>query len=365
MPTKQQIRQALWSVQYFPQFRRHASPTATVVRDQLRALVLPIPLQQAIEHLVADYDEHDRTRRRRAFVKIGAAGLFDFRRLERFFGSSTEASKFRDSLIQLAQAFGLANVTEALQQRPQDVSAYVSKQLLAGAAIGDCIAADPTCMACLDGKTWDTTVTAASRVRRALEDLPAVLDPRSWPHCGDIFDKTDLVQWDPVPKKWVPYAGSMTATPIGSPWTTAKSAFGAPEVGMQEDVTVGATDSGGFVAAFSNVLNIDFAVSLGNPNPLDDAIRVDYSLNDPLSSVVFGQSVSGGLRNDEGYVLATREPTAPNDWSVIKVVKTVQFDDLTPTGGTVDYGELLNYMAPGILCLWLEDTSEMTPCCDL
>ena len=69
---------------------------------------------------------------------------------------------------------------------------------------------------------------------------------------------------------------------------------------------------------------------------------------------------------DEGYssAVSTVGPGG-GDWSQIEVFKRVQFVDFTafnnPFG--VDPGELLNYLAPATLCLWLEDATRGSPCC--
>ena len=55
--------------------------------------------------------------------------------------------------------------------------------------------------------------------------------------------------------------------------------------------------------------------------------------------------------------------------SQVEMVKTAQFVDLTLQGSNnplgLDPGEILNYLAPASLCLWLEDLTQGAVCCQV
>jgi hypothetical protein len=364
MPSRDHIRQAIWSIQYYTQFRSRIDPAASVLPPINRQQLLPIDLLEAIDILTKDYDEHDRARRRNAFVKLGTAGLFDSDRRRRFFGDDAVAQKAFDAIVELGTILGLKNVTGAMAQNRAHLREYVDKELsLALAGSGECLPMETTCVACLDGKTWDTTVFATARVPRPLPELAAVLDPRSWRACSTTFEDIHIAAFDNVFMTWDELKNPNLPN-VGEPWSTAKASPADPELGLWEQVVIGATAAGGFVAEFVNVLNVELTVDTTNPDPFMDEILVTYSLNQPISSALFGQVMAGGLLNDEGYARAFRDPLSPADWTRVEMKKTIQFRDLTDAGGAFDYGELLNYVAPGISCLWLEDSTETSPCCE-
>jgi hypothetical protein len=366
MPSLNQIRQASWSVQYYTQFRSRADPGASVLpKIHGESLLLPIGLIEAIGILTSDYDEHDRARRRNAFVKLGTAGLFDQDRLRRFFGDDAKAQTAHTAIADLGKALGLQKVAEAMSWERKSLPGYVDKELwFVVRDNSECLPMDTTCVACLDGKTWDTTVTATARVPRPIEELAVVLDPRSWHRCGSsVFKDIQIMEFDPtVPEQWK-IIKHPNLPRLGEPWSTIRKSPGDPELGLFEQVIIGATATDGFVAEFRNILNITLTKSLRNPNPQDDEIRLTFSLNTPLSSTLFGQEMAGGLVNDEGFGRAVRDQLSPADWTRVTMKKIVQFRDLTDNGGAFDYGELLNYIAPGLSCLWLEDSTELNPCC--
>lgn len=364
MPSTNEIRQAVWSVQYNTQFRRKAD-AESVLTARIREAVLPIQLDAALEILIGSYDDHDLARRSSAFVKIGAAGLFRLESLVRFFGNEERAQRTRALIVTLADAVGIKKIEEALSQKPSNVASYVDKQLLAtiNSTPGTCVPIDATCVACIDGRTWETTVAASARVPRPIAELAEVLDPRNWNRCGTTFKDIAIVQWNTSTSKWERPNPPILLPGKGQSWSTSRPGPHTPERGLFEHVQIGQSASGQFIAEFQNVLNIDFVVSLTGASA--DKIEVTYSLNTPLEGMVFGQPIGGGLINDEGYARAIRDATSPMTWSRVEMQKTVQFVDLTPAGGTYDFGELLNYMAPGMLCLWLEEPSQISPCCQL
>ena len=363
MPSLNQIRQASWSIQYYTQFRSRADPGASVLpKINGEALLLPIDLIEAIHILTSDYNEHDRARRRNAFVKLGTAGLFDKDRLRYFFGDDAVAQTARTAIADLGTVLGLQNVTEAMSWDRRYLPEYVDKELWKVVrGNNECLPMDTSCVACLDGKSWETTVTATARVPRPIEELAAVLDPRSWPQCSDVFKDMDIVEWNGADWDVIKHPNLPR---LGEPWSTEQRSPRDPLRGLRERVIIGATRSSGFVAEFNNVLRITLTKSLTNRNPRQDEIRVTFSLKDSLKSILFGQELEGVFKNDHGHGLATRDELSPANSTLVEMKKTLEFKDLTDgRRGAFDYGELLNYIAPGLSCLWLEDTRDMSPCC--
>jgi hypothetical protein len=308
----------------------------TMFRSGLRASVLPLrlqlmPLTEAIELLLGCFDEHDATRRRRAVAKLVAAGLHDENHLLRVTDPDT-AKILRTQVRSLVDSVGVDPARIAglsLSDAPLAVLRLMSDAALAA---GECAVRNPSCVACLDGMTLQTTVTAVVEVNRPLDELRRVLDPRNWDECSDAFVDTHPVKLEPN------YPPATIAAPPGDPWCGH----------LWEEVDTG-------IAKFVNVLKVEFHVG--------DNIEVEFQLYDPVSAEILGIPRGGALLVDQGSVTATSISTG---WSEIRVVKTVQFVDLTPgdPGNQYDVGELLNYLAPGILCLWHEDETQMGPCCD-
>jgi hypothetical protein len=72
-------------------------------------------------------------------------------------------------------------------------------------------------------------------------------------------------------------------------------------------------------------------------------------------------TINGGIEIDFGE---TRVEQVSSGSSRVSISKTVRFADLTPgPGKNIDYGELLNYWLPAMLCLWVDEDVEIGPCC--
>jgi hypothetical protein len=82
-----------------------------------------------------------------------------------------------------------------------------------------------------------------------------------------------------------------------------------------------------------------------------------YSLGRCLRSRYLWDTRPGGILLDEGYIKV--RPIAPEIWR-LTARKTIRFADRTRpvrADNTFDFGQTLNYIAPGAMTWWLQ--SEM------
>src|SRR2546422_9725334 len=106
MPSKPELRQAMWSVYQHAFFR--PGLRASVLPETVR----PISLVQALVVLLASSDAHDYSRRERALRKLAAAGLTDRRRLARLAGAEL-AADILARVETLAQLVGVDEIGRA------------------------------------------------------------------------------------------------------------------------------------------------------------------------------------------------------------------------------------------------------------
>jgi hypothetical protein len=119
---------------------------------------------------------------------------------------------------------------------------------------------------------------------------------------------------------------------------------------LAEDVAVSwgldDTQSG----SFHNVLRIDrFKVDADNA-----AIDLDFSLARSIDSRILWDERPGGIVVDQGFIKARR--MGPERWRVTNH-KVLLFSDRSPNvagQGPMDFGQLLNYLAPAAMSWWLE-----------
>ena len=98
-------------------------------------------------------------------------------------------------------------------------------------------------------------------------------------------------------------------------------------------------------AAFDNRLKITYWKS-----PSGDEVRWDFDLRDNRETRLYGSSQGGILTRDVGHLKAKQE--IGGNPTLVEVEKTVAFDN-----------ETLTLLAPGLMCLWAENASEVMPCC--
>jgi hypothetical protein len=310
------MRDALWSV-YFKAADRSRSVLPPAVR--------PLRLEHALDILIDHKDQHGGARRRRAVFELAAAGLHDTVRAR-----PAVARRVK----RLATDLGVEHILDRVQ-RPADIG-HAAQGLLAAPPRGtDCVSLKTRRVKVnYDPPTHASTITATILVNKPLDQMVPFIDPRRWTLCSDFFERSDAV--DPRTPDYDPIV-------LGDPPT------GRWQLYERFVVPIG---------AFENVLNIEF-MNTGNE------IQVRYGLYDSVSFELLGLELAGALEVDQGSVTAVRWANPPT-WTEMTVVKTVVFRDLTPDDpaeGGIDQGQWLNYCAPAMLGLWMDDTSQARLCC--
>jgi hypothetical protein len=228
-----------------------------------------------------------------------------------------------------------------------NISEYVREFADAGAFLewcppdsGSAMTVYPTsCVVVQDAETLVSMVTATALV--SCEDfstLARAVDPQCWACSSDVVTRTSYVHgcYDLRSQK--------PPTP-GAGLKRGKSRF------LAEDVTVrwglDATRMGGF----HNVLRIDnFKVDRKRQR-----IDVDFSLARSIDSRILWDGRPGGILFDHGFI-KVRPMLAPDRWRVT-TRKVLLFSDRSPNvaaTGSIDFGQMLNYLAPAALSWWLE-----------
>jgi len=296
-----------------------------------------VALEDALKALTQDESEHRDRNLARAAQQLAKGGFFSFSHSAASLERRSELAPLMKGLLsdlRLADDV-VAKLTEAA---PQDAGNLIAEALeSAELELDPCPITNRTCTACYNATSGATTVTATGTVSRPITDMPKVIDPQNWHHCSEAFE-------DSVSVVEVNAGGTLAGYYNPSP-----NPSGVPWSGMLYEKV----DGGGTV--YENVLWINYTQSppVGTPNLL----RVEYSLKEPYKPNV------GELRKDEGHMTATRHSFDPLHKTDIEIVKTVRFADFTPGGGPWDIGELPNYYAPALLCLWLDDQLYLGPCC--
>lgn len=324
-----ELRNAMWSVYLHTGFRNGLK--APILRQD-RGLE-PMPLDHALEALLRGFDEHDAARRGIALRRLVAAGLHDVERLRQLVGPAA-AANLRGLMEQLADSISID--LRLLDGLPLPLALQQLVDMLQSGLwfAGSCKIADPRCVACHDGLSLRTTVTGSVRVNRTPLQLARIVDPRAWDLCNPWFLETFRTKSD---KDFSKHADNDTI-PLGVPWTGH----------LFERVQAGPV-------ILHNVLEIkQFQVA-------PELVRLEYDEHKSIETVFPTGSIYGGIEVDYGF---TRVTPVSSGWSRILFRKTLRFVDLTPGPGTeIDYGELLNYWAPAILCLWVDEGTEVGPCC--
>ena len=352
------LRAAMWSVYY------HTLNLQTLRRPLVRAAEKdfgPIPLEQALQRIV-DADDHGSEERRfRVLGQLGMAGLASRARLEELRAvahnaeevglvSSIEEVQFQ--MVRLTESLGIPSAAILDKSRSQLLAFLL--ELMRSRRV--CVVIEPSCET--SSTLWDangrpfTTVTARAKVNKTPTQLARTIDPRSWGTCLDHFETLRVLPRNAA-GDYLPFGPD--TDPIGQPWSPGT----APHL-FWERVTI-ETVAGSSV--FENILRIaSFTVTPA-------ATRLDFVLQESRLLQYPGlPDLPACVTIDEGYssAVSTLGPDAGN-WSQIEVFKKVQFVDLTAAGPVFGYdaGEWLNYLAPTSLCLWLEDATRGSPCCNV
>jgi hypothetical protein len=157
-------------------------------------------------------------------------------------------------------------------------------------------------------------------------------DPRTWStNFNSTFRKTYQVKARPPdPFEDPPSMGFPPTHGPGESWHGLLFEFARMEVSAFGDLT-----------EFRNILNIDFRVGPGS------ALKLIYSLNECLTTSVFGIEDEGGIDVDAGEGVVS--VTTKNSTEMIKssALKCIRFSEAAP------YSEELNIMVFPFLLLWI------------
>ena len=303
------MRRAMWSVYY-----KSAGHRRSVLPPRLR----PMRLEDALDVLIAHPDQHGGARRRRAALRLAAADLHEKARPEVVHRVTKLANEVHvEGLLDSVGERDLSSVNSVLKKAPH--------------AKIDCAAVNNVKIKVdYDPRTHDSTVISVGLVQKPLAQMVGDLDPYRWSKCSDFFERSEPV--DPVDYK--PLGGRVAN---GKRWQMYER-FALPG------------------AVFENILNICFTVT-------DTLISADYSLYDSLLFEFGVLQLPGVLERDSGYV---RARALSADWTQVSMKKTIRYRDLTPDDGPeggIDAGQWLNYVAPAMLGLWIDDASQARICC--
>jgi hypothetical protein len=184
-----------------------------------------------------------------------------------------------------------------------------------------------------DSRTLTTASTVTSLVQSDFAALSTAVDPQSWSWSSDVVQKAGYV------------TGPFDLTPSADP-PELGSTFRSRLVEEQAGLSWGrdASQQG----TFHNLLNVSQSV-----HP-DTSITVRFSLCRSVSSRVLWDERVGGIRLDQGFIKV--RPLGPELWRVTRR-KVLNFSDRTPYSngpGWLDFGNMLNYLAPTALTWWVE-----------
>jgi hypothetical protein len=191
---------------------------------------------------------------------------------------------------------------------------------------------------CQDTSTLTTTATVTTLIKGDFETLCRSMDPQCWMLASDVMTSTYYVddRFTLEAPKERPVAG----TALTEPRLLAESCA----ISWGED---------GNSSTFDQVLWIDkFHAHEG-----EGRISVEFSLCRSIGSRVLWDERAGGLLVDEGFIKARQ--LTDGHWRVTSR-KVLNFSDRTPNTaplGGMDFGEMLNYLAPAAMTWWVE--SEM------
>jgi len=341
------MKEALWSFHFYG---------AELEPSRVPADLRPIPLTSSMQSGAAWDDEHACDRRLRSL-----------RRLNRDFLAGVEDDNETKVLLNDPEAARARIVSRLGEDRVREYGRVfrtdlnVTRNYVAQVRSevertdgSKCIpmVSDPG----FDPKRGRPFVFSRLLVRRPLDDeLVCLLDPRWWDKCSDLFDDTYRVEQ--VNGGYLPI--DPEPIPPGNPWQGL----------LYEKAGVGPQ-------TVENVLRVRFAPMRScSDRPKRTAacrvgacahqitnVDVDYGLYDSLSYRLGGIDLPGLMRQNYGVFRAKRNRDGTTE---ISCSKTIRFGRVTDWGigaGAFDYGEILNYMAPTYLSLWIYDVTQVVPC---
>ncbi len=189
-----------------------------------------------------------------------------------------------------------------------------------------------------DVDTLVTEITVTALVQCGdFETVRRSVDPQCWACASDVVIRTryvdDCFGLKPAPPERPARSGRRTEEPRL----------------LEEDVTVSWGLDTESVGSFHNVLCIDkYSERRGK------SITIEFSLARSIDSRIMWDQRGGGILVDQGFIKVRH--IIDDRWRVSSR-KTILFSDRAPnTGGAgfLDFGQMLNYLAPAALTWWLE-----------
>jgi hypothetical protein len=202
-----------------------------------------------------------------------------------------------------------------------------------------------SCIVRQDTNTLTTTATVTALVPIKFDVLTKVIDPLGWPKCSDVIEETRYLD-DPFDLS----PAEVEQGPDGQGFKGPRFLF--------EDVRVNWGFDDLRTGRFRNVLTVDeFSV-----NEDLHSITLPFRLCRSIDSRILWDERAGGILIDGGYIKA--RPVGENRFRVT-TRKVLKFSDRTPysnAAGWLDFGQMLNYLAPAAVTWWLETELYSAEC---
>lgn len=189
----------------------------------------------------------------------------------------------------------------------------------------------------LDLETLTTTVSIQAPSLRDFKELRRTLDPRNW-DASPFWPESYAVE---LSSDGAEFQRVRVEQPLGETWSG--NLFEHVEWNWN------ATS----VSSFRNFLNISYEVS-----EQPEQIRFTFSLYSCEGSTLFLREARNGVDVDHGFLNVDRVNTPPGAFR-IDTQKILRFSDIlarhSPLEGPVGSGQILSFMAPAVVGLWMHD----------
>jgi hypothetical protein len=201
-----------------------------------------------------------------------------------------------------------------------------------------------SCIVRQNTNTLTTTATVTALVKAERAALARAIDPLRWPCCSDVIKETKYLD-DPFDLESVIAEGP------------PQREFGDSPL-LFERVAISWGDDRIQTGEFKNVLAID----RNSVNEDSASISVRFRLCRSVDSRILWDQRAGGILVDGGYLIARQ--VGEKHWR-LTTRKVLRFSDRTPYSnppGWLDFGQMLNYLAPAAVTWWLETEVYSAEC---
>lgn len=189
----------------------------------------------------------------------------------------------------------------------------------------------------LDLETLTTTVSIQAPSQRDFNDLRRALDPRNW-DASPFWPESYAVE---LSSDGAEFQQVLLKQPLGESW----------QGHLFEHVEWNWNTTS--ISSFRNFLNIAYEVS-----EQPQQIRLTFSLYSCEGSTLFIREARNGVDVDHGFVNVDPVNAPPGGFR-IDTRKILRFSDIlerhSPLEGPVGSGQILSFMAPAVVGLWMHD----------